>query len=64
VIGSGMTHVPICAVRSATFHSITFIGTDKKRIRCRQTKNIGGLEIDLEVELGRLLHRQIGRRAT
>src|SRR5215208_8439275 len=48
---------PLRRTPAASFDHL--VGTDKKFVRHSQTKGFGGLEIDPEVELGRLLHRQI-----
>src|SRR5215467_5083387 len=37
------------------------VGADEDRLRDRQPERLGGLEIDHQLELGRLLDRQIGR---
>src|SRR5437762_944411 len=36
------------------------IRPDQQGLRDRQSKRLGGLEVDHELELGRLLHRKVG----
>ena len=48
--------------RSASFDDL--VGAGEEQRRNRQAERFGGLEIDDQLELGRLLHRQIARFGT
>src|SRR6266576_458033 len=51
---SGSTPAPACS----SFNDL--IGAGEHRWRNFDTKRLGGLEVDDKLELGRILHRQIG----
>ena len=52
---------PSSVMNSRRFHSITSSARGEQRSAARQAERLGGLEVDDQLELGRLHHRQVGR---
>jgi len=56
-----MTAAPPSSVELPPSHSITLVGAQQERLRDRELERLGGLEVDEQLELARLLHRQLVR---
>ena len=57
-ISAGLITHPVKPSASTSFDDL--VGTGEDRRRHGETKRLSGLEIDDQLEFGRLLHRQIG----
>src|SRR5438132_7944920 len=55
-----MCQIPTHALQQRAESFDHLVGSSKKRVRHGQAKRLGGLDVDGQLELGRLLDREVG----